>query len=139
MNLLIKKNITLEDIARSDSDCIYYSANTCWWTHADEDLQKPESGGIPRDSANSVLLMADDVKLFVRLAIANEHRYGTFKLQTFMASHHKNSFVPRGDQHAASVSWSDYERAYGDMLDSQIVRDIDLVGDIEFIKRWCNL
>jgi hypothetical protein len=33
MTLVIKENITIEDVRDAKPEMIFYGANTCWWTH----------------------------------------------------------------------------------------------------------
>lgn len=86
----IVESVSLEDVSVSASH-IWYSSQTCWWTHNEGDLARHPESELPCDPRGGVLFITDDpVNGFLRAARHNADRYGEFGLRTFMAAHHRN-------------------------------------------------
>lgn len=107
MKLLNK--VTLEQVQNSNTDTVYYSARTFWWTDDPNDLQQtkplpekfrlpgmaPDFGaGLPCDIFGIVLFQIEKSKWLGDLERIKSH-YGS--LEAFMAMHHKNFQPEAGD------------------------------------------
>jgi hypothetical protein len=116
----MKLLVNLEDVLKKDSGCIYYSANTIWWTDDEDDLCKPTpeymesirhifgdvatdafiAHPIPLDPFNSPLYQTENIKAFADKKRLMEHEaYGRDvenRVETFMWSHAKNMAMIMG-------------------------------------------
>lgn len=111
----IIESITLQEIKDAIPDTIWYSVNTCWWTHRETDLRTLPNG-IPCDPRGGVLMM-DDGKSFLTAAEANPAHYGVHGLKTFIASHNDNCIISSDDRRNTCMrSWKEYN----DLLDSSV-------------------
>ena len=99
----------LEDISTGKSSIIYYSANTLWWTHLEEDLKDSTLAGqakleeklspekyevivghkFPLDPTGSVLFKATNPIDFINHAKSHATSYGG--LEPFLMAHNNNS------------------------------------------------
>lgn len=102
----IEKNVTLQQVKKSGSNTVYYSANTLWWTDDPEDLQR---GPIPLDIYGSPLFQGE-LDIFLRKAQQKPDHYGSHGLTTLMAAHHKNMKPEKDDDPKLRTSWSALNR-----------------------------
>ena len=117
----IRHEITLEDIKAENPEQIWYSVNTCWWTHRRTDLRQKFNSGLPCDPRGGVLRMMA-ARAFIAYAEANPDHYGRHQLDALMAAHNDNCVVSEGDPTKTCLeSWGEYN----DLLEEQAFRDIN--------------
>ena len=112
----IRQAITIEEIRADCPVTIWYSFNTCWWTHRAADLcTHPGGNGMPCDPRGGMLLMTH-AEAFFRGAEANPGRYGKHGLAVFMASHNDNCVVSEDDWRSTCLQTLE---EYNDQIDRQ--------------------
>lgn len=113
----LKKTVTFDEVRKSKSDTIYFSAHTCWWTDDPQDLQP---GIVPHDVFGSPLFEAPKHK-FMDFAEQNPRHYGAQGLHAFMAAHHKNfelEDIDRAANHNRYADWRTFgELAFANRID----------------------
>ncbi len=115
----IIKSITLQEIKDSEPKTIWYSMNTCWWTHRSTDLRTLPNG-LPCDPRGGVLMMAE-AEAFIFDAEANPAHYGKHELTAFIAAHNDNCIVSQNDSRNTCLrSWQEYN----DILDANIEKEL---------------
>ena len=101
---------TIEHIRADKPEMIYYGAQSCWWTHRDQDLRFHENG-IPCDPTGGVLLQSDNPEYFLAQAEENPEHYGKHGLRAFMASHNDNCQESKNRAyHFVVDGWDEYNR-----------------------------
>lgn len=101
--------VTLQDVIAAKPTTIYYGANTCWWSHREEDLCKHPECGLPCDPRGGMLFETDDVEGFLKSAQDNADHYGKHGLKTFMSAHHSNMVVSKEDRKSTCFkTWDEY-------------------------------
>lgn len=101
--------VTLQDVLDAKPTTIYYGANTCWWSHRDEDLYEHPRCGLPCDPRGGMLMQTDDADGFLKSAQDNADHYGKHGLKTFMAAHHSNMVVSKEDRKPTCFkTWDEY-------------------------------
>lgn len=128
MKIVYKKHITLQEVRDAKPKMIYYSVQSCWWTHDPAHLSKtgplPEhyrtkysdGSGLPCDPTGGVLMQTDNVEGFLRSAEENSTHYGKHGLDAFMAAHHLNI-----RNLTLNTSWSLRGwKAYNDLIDEAL-------------------
>ncbi len=83
--------VTLADVRAAKPAMIFYSVNTCWWTHRSADLCS--TGGpvsLPCDPRGGMLMQTPDVEDFLSGAESNPAFYGPHGLRAFEAALHGN-------------------------------------------------
>ena len=106
------ERISLSDVRAAEPDQIWYSVNTCWWTHRKEDLRAHRKSGLPCDPRGGMLMMTNrgSAEGFLDDAEANPQRYGKHGIRAFMAAHNDNCVVSHSDnRNTCLAKWSDYE------------------------------
>ena len=104
----IVNRITLGQIKAAKSEVIYYSAQTCWWTHDSAHLCL-NSARLPSDPRGGVLFEAHDVDAWFQAAEAKPDHYGKHGLAAFIAAHHLNCVVSLGDWRSTCMeTWREY-------------------------------
>ena len=104
----IINRITLEDIKKSDPETIWYSFNTCWWTHRSADICTHPKHGLTCDPRGGMLLEIP-AKDFIDNAESNPSHYGKHGLDAFMASHNDNCVVSYDDHRSTCLqTWDEY-------------------------------
>lgn len=116
MTQIIKKT-SLEDIKAENPETVWYSVNSCWWTHRQEDVQtledvRPMREGdperMPCDPRGGMLMMGSAAD-FIANAEADPERYGKHGLDAFIASHNDNCIISRLDPRPYCLSsWGEY-------------------------------
>lgn len=115
---VIVERTSLEDVRAANPTRIWYSVNTCWWTHRAEDLHQHRDSGLPCDPRGGMLLMTDegDAEKFLKSAedAAAAGHYGRHGMRAFMAAHRDNCIVSVEDgRHTCLEAWPQYN----DLLD----------------------
>lgn len=146
VQMVIKENVTLEQIRALKPKKIFYGANTCWWTHDPNHLGSVKASpgeiaaaakmfgttakavrGVPCDPVGGVLFETENVEEFLKAAEDKTEHYGKHGIRAFMAAHHSNCFaaplqftLPPIHElpHFASQSWDEYNEAL-DRLDAR--------------------
>ena len=105
----IRRNTTLEDVKADNPSTIWYSVNTCWWTHRETDLRSHRDSGLPCDPRGGMLMMGD-ADAFLESAESNPGHYGIRGLKAFMAAHNDNCVVTvDGVEHPTCLrTWDEY-------------------------------
>ena len=107
----ISQTITLADVRAALPKKIYYSTQTCWWTHDARHLCRHASG-LPCDPRGGMLFEAHDTEAFLQTAEEHPEHYGRHGLDAFMAAHHLNCHVSETDARCTCMaSWADYNDA----------------------------
>ena len=106
----IVKRTTLEDVKLAEPDTIWYSVNTCWWTHRQSDLRQHTSG-LPCDPRGGMLMMAG-ADSFFDVAEGNPGHYGEHGLDALIAAHNDNCVVAPDDLRSTCLrTWPEYNEA----------------------------
>ena len=122
MTHIIEKT-TLDDVYADRPDTIWYSVNTCWWTHRNTDLRRHPQGGLPCDPRGGMLMMTEPggAERWLRDIEANPERFGKHGLRAFIAAHNDNCVVSETDNRSTCLqTWE----AYSTALDAQEVSDV---------------
>ena len=105
----IVKVTTLEDIRRANPQKVYYSVNTCWWTHRQTDLRQEPTSGLPCDPRGGMVMERDNVEGFLKAAEENAEAYGRHGLDAFIAAHNDNCVVSPTDLRGTCLrTWDEY-------------------------------
>jgi hypothetical protein len=121
----IVDNISIKDIRQSKPKKIYYSVNTCWWTHNPEHLCTRPQSELPCDPRGGMLMQTDDVEGFLSAAEQNPTHYGEWGLRAFMAAHHQNCQVgPKDNRKTCFEKWDDYNRLIGKQIIDLVTEDM---------------
>ena len=116
----IRKQTTLDDVRADKPRTIWYSVNTCWWTHRQVDLrQHPRIGLLPCDPRGGMLMMTEPggAEHFLRDVEKNPKHYGKHGLDAFIAAHNDNCVVSETDAgNTCLQTWDEYN----DLLDRQL-------------------
>ena len=111
----IRKMTTLEQIQLAAPETIYWSVNTCWWTHRQTDLREHPNSGLPCDPRGGVLMMGPWSD-FLAAAEANPGHYGKHGLDALMAAHNDNCVMSFRDYRKTCLqTWQEYN----DLIDIQ--------------------
>lgn len=103
--------ITIDDVRKAAPSTIYYSAQTCWWTHDPAHLCKCPDSGLPCDPRGGVLFQTNDIETFLQSAEKNNEHYGVHGIKAFEAAHHLNTVVSSIDGRSTCFqSWDDYNQ-----------------------------
>jgi len=112
---IIVERVSLDDVKKAPyTVLVYYSVNTCWWTHDINHLCLQPGTQLPCDPRGGMLCEApiDD---FIAQAEANPSHYGKHGLRAFMAAHHENCQVAWNDPRRTCLrTWDEYN----DLLDA---------------------
>lgn len=110
MSMQVVDNITFDQVRAAKPKMIFYSVNTCWWTHDPEHLRTDTP--VPTDPSGSVLFETGDAEGFLNAAVQNPAHYGRHRLLAFMAAHHLNSIVSVDDPRpTCAATWEEYNKA----------------------------
>ena len=111
----IRKQTPLEEIKAAAPETIWYSVNTCWWTHRQTDLRRSPNHDLPCDPQGG-MLMVGPANDFLAAAEANPDHYGKHGLDAFIAAHHDNCVVsPDDSRNTCMRTWQEYN----DLLDME--------------------
>lgn len=111
----IRKVTTLERIKQAAPELIWYSVNTCWWTHRQTDLREHPNGGLPCDPRGGMLMMTT-ANEFLTAAEANPSHYGKHGLEALIAAHNDNCVMSFRDYRKTCLrTWDEYN----ELLDFQ--------------------
>ena len=107
----IREKTTLEDIKAEKPKTIWYSVNTCWWTHRQNDLRVHPESGLPCDPRGGMLMMGPAGE-FIANAEANPEHYGKHGLDAFIAAHNDNCVVHLQFDHRPTclATWDEYNK-----------------------------
>lgn len=109
--------VTLADVRAAKPEMIFYSVNTCWWTHDPRHLCRHPTG-LPCDPRGGMLMQTDKPERFLASAAKNPTHYGRHGLRAFEAAHHENVQVSESDVRATCFKeWEDYNRLIDEHLD----------------------
>ena len=112
---VIIKATTLEDVRRDKPDTIFFSVNTCWWTHRRQDLRQIQGSGLPCDPRGGMLMETPDPEAFLKAAEEEPETYGKHGLDAFVAAHNDNCVVSPVDRRNTCLrTWEEYN----DLLDA---------------------
>jgi hypothetical protein len=110
------KITSIEQLLALKPEMIWYSANTCWWTHKEEHLCNHPEAGLPCDPLGGMLFQTNQAEGFLKAAEANAAHYGKHGIKAFLAAHNDNMVVSETDQRVTCFrTWSEYN----DVLDKQ--------------------
>ena len=110
--------ITLEEIIASEPAGIYYSSQTCWWTHNPDHICGDE---FPLDPSGAPLFVVENAIEFLKEAKENPDHYGKHGLEAFMAAHHQN--VTQGNGKPVCFPAWDYYNRLIDIAKNSLVED----------------
>lgn len=109
----IRQRISLKGVKADKPETIWYSVNTCWWTHRYTDLRERKNNR-PCDPRGGMLMMMP-AAAFLESAEANPDHYGRHGLDAFMAAHADNCVVAEDYPIRTSLeTWDEYN----DLLDT---------------------
>ena len=112
----IRKQTTLGDVRAGKPTTIWYSVNTCWWTHRETDLRQHRESRLPCDPRGGMLMMTEPggAEHFLQAAEDNPEHYGKHGIEAFTAAHNDNCVVSEMDSRNTCLqSWDEYN----DLLD----------------------
>jgi hypothetical protein len=114
--VIVRQQVTFDEVYNSGAPTAFYSANGPWWTH-DRNNLIIKNGNVPLDPMGSPLYEGP-LRKFLENSRNNSTHYGPLGLQTFMAAHAQNCVeeVPvltlrgvSGYRSYAFRNWGEYE------------------------------
>ena len=117
IKMVLRQTTSLEEIEREigaeapGKAIIWYSVNTCWWTHRQTDLREHPSSSLPCDPRGGMLMMTEPggAQAFLDQAKANPGHYGRHGLDAFLAAHNDNCLVSDEEPWPTCLrTWEEY-------------------------------